>query len=79
MYTYTGESFHTAVRATSVALADGVGHVGGMFCGQIVWAAYDLFDASGHGYQAALTTMALTGLLAALLLTLGRRWGETSL
>jgi putative MFS transporter len=73
MYTYTGESFPTAVRATSVATTDGVGHVGGMFCAPIVWGSYRLFETGGHGYQAALTTMALTGLLAAVLLLFGRR------
>ena len=71
MYTYTGESFPTSVRATSVALADGVGHLGGMFCGPIVLGAYQLFNAQGYGYQAALSTMALSGLLAAALLTFG--------
>lgn len=79
MYTYTGESFPTEVRATSIALADGVGHVGGMFCGPIVWAAYNFFDSGGHGYPAALTCMALTGLLAALLLTFGGQSRDTAL
>jgi len=73
MYTYTGESFPTAIRATCVAITDGVGHVGGMFCAPIVLGAYDLFRASGYGYQAALTTMALTGLVAAFILSLGAR------
>jgi putative MFS transporter len=79
MYTYTGESFPTSVRATSVAVADGFGHFGGVFCATIVWAGYRLFEAGGHGYQAALTTMALTGLTAAALLTLGRRTRDTTL
>ena len=79
MYTYTGESFPTAVRATSVALSDGLGHIGGAFCAAIVWAAYDAFEASGFGYQAALTSMAATGFAAALLLSFGRPTRGTSL
>jgi len=79
MYTYTGESFPTAVRATSVAIADGFGHIGGVFCATIVWAGYGLFEAEGYGYQGALTTMAATGFAAALLLTLGRRTRGTAL
>jgi putative MFS transporter len=79
MYTYTGESFPTAVRATSVALSDGLGHIGGVFCATIVWAAYDAFDAGGFGYQAALTSMAATGFAAALLLSFGRPTRGTSL
>jgi putative MFS transporter len=79
MYTYTGENFPTAVRATSVAITDGLGHLGGVFCATIVWAAYDTFAADALGYPMALTAMAATGFLAALLLTLGRRTKGTSL
>ena len=79
MYTYTGENFPTEIRATSVAITDGFGHLGGVFCATIVWAAYDFFAADGLGYPMALTTMAATGFAAALLLTFGRRTKGTSL
>lgn len=79
MYTYTSENFPTAIRATGVAIADGFGHLGGVFCATIVWAAYDFFAADGLGYPMALTIMAATGFAAALLLMLGRRTKGTSL
>ena len=62
LYTITGESFPTSVRATGVALTDGFGHLGGAFCGQIIFAV----EAS-YGFSGAFVAMALTGLLAALL------------
>jgi putative MFS transporter len=73
MYTYTGENFPTPARATCVAMTDGLGHIGGMFCAPIVLAAYDLFQTWGFGFQGALSTMAITGLAAAAILTAGPR------
>ena len=62
LYTLTGESFPTRVRATGVSLSDGVGHLGGAFCGQIVLGAQALY-----GFQGAFITMAITGFMAAVL------------
>lgn len=73
MYTYTGENFPTPTRATCVAMTDGLGHIGGMFCAPIVLGAYDLFHTWGLGFQGALSTMAITGLAASAILTAGPR------
>ena len=66
LYTYTGENFPTKVRATGIAITDGVGHLGGAFCGQFVFAIYNYF-----GFSGAFTGMAVTGIIAALLVLLG--------
>lgn len=79
LYTYTGENFPTRIRATSVALTDGFGHIGGAFCGQIVFGVYDMFQLSGYGFQAAFTTMAVTGFFAANLLLFGIKMTKRSL
>jgi len=60
LYTITGENFPTRVRATGVALSDGVGHLGGAFCGQIILGIDALY-----GFQGAFLAMAATGLVAA--------------
>ncbi|OGT30155.1 MAG: hypothetical protein A3E87_10620 [Gammaproteobacteria bacterium RIFCSPHIGHO2_12_FULL_35_23] len=73
LYTYTAENFPTPCRATSVAITDGIGHFSAAFCGQIILGVYSLFKASGYGVAMAFTTMALTGLLTALLVLLGKR------
>lgn len=78
-YTLTGESFPTALRATSIACTDGIGHLGGVFCAYVVLGAYDLFEPHALGYQAALTTMSLTGIVAAILLTFGGRTTATAI
>ncbi|MCS5636245.1 MAG: MFS transporter [Myxococcota bacterium] len=62
LYTITGENFPTRVRATGVSLSDGVGHLGGAFCGQIVLGVDALY-----GFQGAFLAMAATGLAAAVL------------
>lgn len=62
LYTMTGEHFPTRVRATGVALSDGVGHLGGAFCGPIILGAESIY-----GFQGAFLTMAATGLLTAVL------------
>ena len=43
-----------------MALSDGVGHLGGAFCGQII-----LGIAALYGFQGAFLAMAATGLVAA--------------
>jgi putative MFS transporter len=68
LYTITGESFATGVRATGVSLSDGIGHLGGAFCGQIVFAV----EATA-GFSGAFLAMAATGLLSAGLVMLTTR------
>ncbi len=68
LYTYTAENFTTAFRATGVSVTDGLGHLGGAFCGQIVFAVYH-----AYGFSGAFVAMAATGLMAAVLLSFGIR------
>jgi putative MFS transporter len=68
LYTLTGESFPTRVRATGVSMSDGLGHLGGAFCGQIVLGAQALY-----GFQGAFITMAITGFTAAILVVFVRK------
>jgi len=68
LYTITGESFATGVRATGVSLSDGIGHLGGAFCGQIVFAVE-----AWSGFSGAFLAMAATGLLTAGLVLLTPR------
>jgi len=68
LYTITGESFPTSVRATGVSLTDGFGHLGGAFCGQIVFGVEAVF-----GFTGAFAAMALTGLAAAVLVGFATR------
>ena len=67
LYTITGENFPTAVRATGVSLSDGFGHLGGAFCGQIVFAVE-----AWTGFTGAFLGMAATGLLTAVLVCFTR-------
>jgi len=62
LYTITGESFPTRVRATGISLTDGFGHLGGAFCGQIIFAVE-----SFAGFSGAFIAMAVSGLLTAVL------------
>lgn len=66
LYTYTGENFPTHSRGVAVAMSDGLGHLGGAFCGQIVFAAFAVWKFSG-----AFTVMGVSGFVAALLIMLG--------
>ena len=66
LYTYTGENFPTKVRATGISITDGIGHLGGAFCGQVVFTIYNNF-----GFTGAFTGMAVTGIIAAVLVMLG--------
>ena len=66
LYTYTAEIFTTAFRATGVSVTDGLGHLGGAFCGQIVFAVYH-----PYGFSGAFVAMAAAGLKAAVLLSFG--------
>lgn len=79
LYTLTGESFPTSCRATGISVTDGVGHLGGAFCGQIIFAVYDYTKASGHGVSFAFTAMTVTGLIAAILVLFGLRMTQQSL
>ncbi len=79
LYTYTAENFPTRIRATSVALTDGFGHIGGAFCAQIVLGIYQIFHSTGYGYQASFTAMAVTGLVSAILILFGTKMTGRSL
>jgi len=74
LYTYTGENFPTKIRATGISITDGVGHLGGAFCGQIIFLIYNYF-----GYSGAMTGMAVTGLIAGLLILTGKKTTRRSL
>ena len=73
MYTYTAEVFPTSVRNTGVSITDGIGHVGGALCPQIIFGLAAILAAKEHQFVAALTVMAASGLLTALLLMMGPR------
>ena len=68
LYTITGESFSTEIRATGVSLSDGFGHVGGAFCGQIIFGVETF-----AGFSGAFLAMAATGLITAGLVLLTPR------
>jgi putative MFS transporter len=68
LYTYTAEHFATNARATSVALSDGLGHVGGALAPLIVLGAY-----SAWGFSSAFLVTGVTGFATAGLLLLGIR------
>lgn len=76
LYTYTAENFPTRFRATGISLSDGVGHLGGAFCGQITFAIYHFND---FGFPGALTGLAITGFITAVLLLFGVRTNGRSL
>jgi putative MFS transporter len=79
LYIYTSEQFPTPIRATCMSITDGIGHLGGAFCGQYTFYFYDLFKVKGFGIQAAFTALAATGLMAAILLMFGRRMTNKAL
>ncbi len=73
MYAYTTENFPTSCRSTGVALTDGLGHAGGALAPVLVLVA----QAAG-GFTGAFLAMAVTGVLAALLVLTGIRMRPTA-
>lgn len=67
MYVYTGEHFHSSNRARGVSIADGTGHIGGAI------APYVVLPAAGLSFAWGMGIMALTGVIAAVLVMFGRR------
>jgi MFS transporter, putative metabolite:H+ symporter len=62
MYTVTAEHFRTQVRATGVALSDGLGHFGGAVAPLVV------LGVTGGAFAGAFAVMAASGVVAAVLL-----------
>lgn len=73
MYLFAAENFPTACRATGVSLSDGLGHIGGAFCAQITFAAYNLFTTPHVSFASSFSAMAISGLLTAMLFIFGIR------
>lgn len=71
MYAYTAENFPTTMRATCMSITDGLGHLGGAICGQVIFGIFGLFQPLKLGFPAAFSCMALTGVVTAILLTRG--------
>lgn len=70
MYALTAESFPTRARASGVSLTDGVGHVGGALAPIIAIAAFS-WGGVVSGFASAFLYMAVTGLIAAVLIPFG--------
>jgi putative MFS transporter len=79
MYIFTSEQFATKTRATCLSITDGLGHLGGAFCGQYTFFFYDAFKDGGDGVNAAFVALAATGFITALLLTFGKKMTGSSL
>lgn len=79
MYTYSAENFPTSIRATCVSVTDGLGHLGGAICGQVIFGIYALFQGTDYGFAAAFSCMALTGLIVAFLVMLGKKMTKQKL
>ncbi|OGT36483.1 MAG: hypothetical protein A3F11_11895 [Gammaproteobacteria bacterium RIFCSPHIGHO2_12_FULL_37_14] len=79
LYIYTGENFPTHIRATSLAVTDGLGHLGGAFCGQIIFFISNLTIANSYNFHSAFTIMAITGVITAFLLIPGLMMTHRSL
>lgn len=73
LYIYTAEHFPTSIRTTCIAITDGLGHLGGAICGQVTLGVYAWFKLSGFGFAASFSCMALTGLITAACVLLGKK------
>ena len=67
MYVYTAEHFPSRLRARGVSVADGTGHIGGAL------APYIILPAAGVSFAWGMGVMAITGIVAAVLVMFGRR------
>ena len=77
-YTYTAENFPTLFRATGVAITDGIGHLGGALCGQIILYAQLLFPQQDK-FSISFSVIAASGILTAMLVCLGDKFTNRSL
>jgi putative MFS transporter len=78
LYIYTGENFPTRIRATSLSVTDGLGHLGGAFCGQIIFYLVHWFNGEDH-FKLSFIFMAVTGFLTAFMLLFGTKMTKQSL
>ncbi len=78
MYIYTGENFPTRIRATSLSITDGLGHLGGAFCSQIIFFFTGLFSHTSS-FSIAFYVMATTGFITAILFIFGLNMTKKSL
>lgn len=67
MYVYTAEHFTSGLRARGIAIGDGLGHLGGAIVPWIV------LPAAAVGFVWGMTAMAVSGVVALVLVLFGRR------
>lgn len=79
MYTLTAEQFPTPIRSTCISITDGVGHLGGAFCGQIIFFFANSLQVHLEKFKGALLAMAITGLITVLLLLFAKNMTAKSL
>lgn len=79
MYIYTGENFPTRIRNTSLSITDGLGHLGGAFCGQITVFITSFFASSKMIFGMSFTAMAISGFITFVILCFGIKMTNRSL
>ncbi|RDI40990.1 MFS transporter [Aquicella lusitana] len=79
LYIYTGENFPTRIRTTSLSITDGLGHLGGAFCGQIIFTFSHFISSNAYDFSNAFIIMAITGIITAILLLPGMKMTQRSL
>jgi len=76
-YTYNAEVFRTDIRATGVALTDGVGYIVAALCPQIIFGIFNLFSKNLQ-FGAVIFVIAFTGFITFVLLFFGPRTNHIS-